>query len=263
MNIKTIAVFLYLLSTTCVVQAEDIDDFKNGMVQHEVKQLQQVSTNPDWVKKAEININLDSESKISGTLGFVKPISQDKEKIVFLQSRLVYSSNDTESHVGFGYRRILDNNQMIGFNLFDDCQSNTIVRSSVGLEYFVWKSETRVNFYFPRNGAAFQTAKGVDYQIKVQAPYLPWLSMGFKGYNWRGESKYAWNANMQVTSHLSLELQRRKGQEMYIGFTYDFLDMKHPAAFEKGKQIIRDDKIDITTKYTSKVVRKDNFTKNL
>jgi hypothetical protein len=260
--VKKLLLIIALILLCEPVFAEDNPiDFSNQLIDYEINKVQKEKDTVNWLKRAEIKLQLDSELNTQYQIRLVQPVVQTPNHITFVQSEFGTDVNN----VGIGYRRFFSNNkEMIGFNMFNDYKQHNQVRSSLGVEYFFWRSEIRYNNYY---GNTREIANnGYDYQIKTQLPYMPWFNVSIEGFKWEAEREYKVNANIQVYPKLTLEMGYKRynndPKDNYIKITYDAYGNKPHAMFKNNRPIIREYKYlnaDVSEKKLDKVNRENNL----
>ena len=221
---------------------------------------EEVNNIPDWLKRTDIYLRYDSDSKPQYAIETIQPIYQSTDKIYtyFYQARLNHrESIGTTSNLGFGYRKLMeDRKSLFGLNTFYDyAHKNDHSRWGLGLEYFTGNTEFRVNNYKGISGdreiASTVNSKtyekvlsGYDYEIGASLVNAPWLSLYAKGfyydYKHANDAKgYKLRANMQLTPSLAMEFgywdDNKTSGEKYLSFAYTLTPSSKPALSESKK----------------------------
>lgn len=159
------------------------------------KEKEKSESNPDipeWLKRTNYGIYIESDQKPRIYLETVQPLYQSLDQIdtIFTHDRISIQDERGTYSAGLGYRRLLfDENLLAGINTFFDYQDlHQHYRTGVGLEAIGKKLEARLNSYFglspTRMVQETTTSKtyekavdGFDMELGGPVPYLPWLKL--------------------------------------------------------------------------------------
>lgn len=256
--------FLFLLIFLCqpVYAKDNALDFGNDLIKYKIKQTQKNESMADWLKHADINIKLNSEYKPKYKLGVIYPIVENHKYVIFSQSHIKNEHNKV-INLGIGYRKLYnDNKELIGFNVFNDMVDGKQIRSSLGIEYFFWRSEFTMNFY----ESSEKMNNGYDYKIKTQIPYMPWFNISYEGFNWETKQERNIKTTILIYPKLTLDIGKKyisnERDNKYFKFTYNFLYEQPHAMFKDNRPIIREYKYlnaDVSKKKLNWVNRENNL----
>ncbi len=187
--------------------ADSISDFISGpgTTEVEVKGLEN--------KKPEYSIML------------VRPFSLSETHSFFSQMQLnhYYIRNDgrVAINLGLGYRKIFNNNYILGTNLFLDADDEDNTRSSIGLEIKTNSFEAYANYYSSLSSSnkvgvnLERVLDGYDFHVLGQVPFFPWAKIHYTYFDWEAE-KLATDTD---GSDLSLEMLISKNILVEIGYS--------------------------------------------
>ncbi|MFC1754643.1 inverse autotransporter beta domain-containing protein [Thermoproteota archaeon] len=174
------------------------------------------SETPDWLKRIDLGLEVGTDQKPYGYFETVQPLYQDfdKQHTVFIQPRVVYQADDGAYNLGIGYRRLLDdNNILLGTNAFFDFEDDDKhYRMGIGFEAFINVVECRFNTYIglsPRRlvkqaGSLYEYEKavdGFDYEFGGPLPYVNWIKLYGGGYWYNYEqfkNKEGWKIRAEI-----------------------------------------------------------------
>ncbi|MBC8554146.1 MAG: inverse autotransporter beta domain-containing protein [Candidatus Brocadiales bacterium] len=183
------------------------------------------------------------------------PLEDDNTRLFWQGSIGSYDQSGdrrTTVNLGLGKRWLLDNeNAIAGVNLFTDYEtSSKHSRASLGGEYKRSNVEIHANKYWALsgskdvNGTSEDALDGRDVIFKGQAPYLPWVNIVAKSYQWdranqddiKGDS---YGVEMYLTPDSKLEVGRQDDnymdKETYGKLTYSFgSQTKHASLQNKA-----------------------------
>ena len=151
---------------------------------------------PEWLKRVELTTQYETDKKPTFYFQTVQPFYQSLDKIdtFFYQPRVSLRDEHTAYNFGIGYRRITVNNIILGLNIFGDYEDlHEHGRAGVGVEALGQVLETRVNSYFgvtskrvvaDAGGSVTyeRVADGMDAELGVPLPYLPWIKIYGSGF---------------------------------------------------------------------------------
>ncbi len=106
-----------------------------------------------WEPAVDFSLKTGNQRTL-GSINIMSPIVQDDKQLIFGDLRTVISDQDTlEGNIGVGYRRIMDNDVILGGYAFFDARrtehNNSFYQGTVGLEAIGEKWDGRVNLYTP------------------------------------------------------------------------------------------------------------------
>ncbi len=155
----------------------------------------------------------------------VQPLFQtaDKSETYFTQLQLNYGYQFGDdrlwSNTGVGYRRVLNNNTLIGVNTFLDYDwEEKHLRASLGGEFKFNSVDLAANYYHGISGEQTVSAStseealsGYDLEARTQLPYLPWASAGLRRYFWNtkaaGDDIEGYEANLEMNIHQNVQVE--------------------------------------------------------
>ncbi len=179
---------------------------------------------PDWLKRTEFSVYIETDKKPNLYFQTVQPLYQDelKENTVFIQPRVSLSNEELTYNLGFGYRRLVSENLMLGANIFGDYDdTNSHCRVGAGIEAFGQILEARLNTYFgttPRriveqsggNTTYEKAVDGMDLEIGASIPYIPWLKVYGSGfwYDFKNfKDKYGWKTRLEAKLNDGIKME--------------------------------------------------------
>lgn len=170
---------------------------------------------PDWLKRTNFAVEVSSDKKPSYFMETIQPLlgTQDKDIVLFNQSRVSARSERPTYNIGLGARKILKESYLLGGNIFYDYQDlHKHSRGGVGLEAISDRGlEARMNSYIAisrehlvnedaNNFYYEKVANGLDWELGSPLPYLPFLKMYGGGYWYNFDhfkNKYGWQMRME------------------------------------------------------------------
>jgi hypothetical protein len=167
---------------------------------------------PDWVKRTNFAVELGTDMKPKYFLETIQPLfgTQNKETVLFNQTRISGSSNRTTYNLGFGARKIYSESYLLGFNAFYDFQDlHQHHRAGFGLEAITDRGlEGRMNGYFRVSSKRLvrddgineyfeKVANGLDWEFGGPLPYLSFLKL-YGGGNWYNFEHFANKCGWQM-----------------------------------------------------------------
>lgn len=186
---------------------------------------------PEWMGRIEVEAGFSAVAsgdnrKPEFSILTVQPLFQDADKtetyFTQLQANYGHQFGDDRlwSNAGLGYRRVLDNNTLIGANAFLDYDfEEQHLRASIGGEFKFNSVDLSVNYYQALSDEKAVTTtfseealSGYDAEIRSQVPYLHWARAGFRHYFWNTESAtdnikgYEVNLEMDIHQNFQVEL---------------------------------------------------------
>jgi len=161
----------------------------------------------------------------------------DKFDTVFYQPRISLRGGRTTYNLGLGYRRIVQDNLILGANLFGDYQDlHEHGRLGLGLEALGEILEARFNSYFGVSGkrevadtstsTSYEKAvDGLDYELGAPLPYLPWLKFYTSGFRYdykKASDREGWKTRLEAKLNECITLEfytwdDNKGEQEYGG----------------------------------------------
>lgn len=193
----------------------------------------------EWLNRIEASIQYETHQKPRVYLQTVQPLYQDSEKesTIFIQPRVSLQEGDATYNLGFGYRRLVSENLLLGMNVFGDyAAEHDHGRTGIGLEVLGQVLEARVNSYIgvteqrevqQATGSTTyeRVANGVDYELGSVVPYLPWLKIFGSGF-WYDFNNFndrkGWKSRVEAKLSPSMRLEfytldDNKGDQEYGG----------------------------------------------
>jgi hypothetical protein len=189
---------------------------------------------PDWLKRTDINIEVQEDLKPLWSIETIQPIYQSGqlEHTVFFQGRLAHSDDDETLNLGFGYRHLLSNKTwLLGANTwYDVTHEHNHYRYGLGLEALGQYVDLRTNLYAAQSGektvqqtggntVTEQALDGWDLSLEAPLPYLPWARVMVKTYEW--DNEYSKNLHGEM---LSIRMNITDNIEVEAGATDDNTD---------------------------------------
>jgi hypothetical protein len=92
---------------------------------------------PDWLRRVEVSLQYESDKHPTFYFQTVQPLCQSMDKVetFFYQPRVSLKAGDLTYNLGVGYRRLVNENLLLGVNLFGDYQDlHEHARLGVGFE---------------------------------------------------------------------------------------------------------------------------------
>lgn len=162
-----------------------------GLTIAQEKKTEETGEIPEWLKRTSYGISIESDQKPRVYIETVQPLYQgfDKANTIFTHGRMTFQDERGTYSLGLGYRRLLSEELLGGFNTFFDYQDlNKHYRTGFGLEAIGKRLEGRLNTYFGlsptrkiwESATSAQYEKvvdGFDMELGGPVPYLPWLKL--------------------------------------------------------------------------------------
>jgi len=241
---------------------------------------------PEWLKRTNYGIYIESEQKPRVYLETVQPLYQSADKLdtFFTHDRISIQDERGTYSAGLGYRKLLfDENLLAGINTFFDYQDlHRHYRQGLGLEAITKKWEARVNSYFglspKRVVEETSTSKtyekavdGYDVELGGPVPYLPWLKV-FGSYYYYDYKKFKdmeggkLRAEVKPFKFITINLEgyddnkgdREYRMDMRVNFAFDDFSAKSIcSAFKVAKEPYQD--IDLKERTLDRVERNFNI----
>ena len=142
----------------------------------------------------EVNIELKEKKEPSFSVLGVRDVSKTENSNLFTQFSILHSDVGGDErytgNLGLGYRFLTnDESIMLGVNSFYDADlTRGHERGSIGLEARGAVLEFNLNQYYALTnkeevrGVDEQVLGGIDYSLFTQIPYMPWVQIGWTGY---------------------------------------------------------------------------------
>lgn len=272
----------------------------------------------DWVANTDFSLSFNNLTlwnnpniQLTTLQPFRGKFSFDDANLPFWQLSAGYVNNNFTGNIGVGYRAISESKaQMFGVNLFYDAAwfNNTFSapsgytsysaadaapvhqRVGVGLEYFLYMLEARVNGYYGVSsgqllGTAWTTsgtsmtqysfyekaANGFDASLSAQVPFIPWLKANVAGYKYfadAGQTAYNGSLNglyvggtIQLTPQLAIDGgYDNGGGSGFVKATYNILALPQPSLLWSDETINDYSQYNVSNKFIDKVKRNNNIT---
>lgn len=238
------------------------DTFNSSIVENTSEQEFEI---PDWLKRTNYGISIESDQEPRFYLETVQPLHQswDKLNTLFTHNRISIQGERGTYSAGLGYRKLIfDEHLMAGLNTFFDYQDkHQHYRQGIGLEAIGQRLEWRLNSYFRLSPKRLveessttkiyeQVANGFDTELGGPLPYLPWFKVfgNFYHYNYKkAEDMNGWKARGEIKPFdffvINLEtFDDNKGEQEYkidtcfnLAF-HDFTPHSLLSAFKFSKQ---------------------------
>ncbi len=194
---------------------------------------------PQWLKRVEISAQYESDSHPIFYFQTVQPLYQtvDKQEAIFYQPRISLKGNDLTYNIGIGYRKLVKENLLMGCNIFGDYEDlHEHGRVGIGFEALGQILEARLNGYFGITTKRVvedtlsttiyeRVADGLDFELGLPLPYLPWLKFYTSGF-WYDFDKFSdkvgWKTRLEAKLNEALTLEfytwdDNKGEQEYGG----------------------------------------------
>jgi len=194
---------------------------------------------PDWVKRIEISAQYETDKHPTFYFQMVQPLYQSEDKIntFFYQPRISLKGGDLTYNLGIGYRKIARDNLLLGVNLFGDYEDlHEHGRLGIGFEALGQILELRLNGYFgvttkrvvedsSTSTTYERVADGLDLELGLPIPYLPWLKIYASGFWYdfdKFKDKYGWKTRLEAKLNKAFILEfytwdDNKGEQEYGG----------------------------------------------
>ena len=107
------------------------------------------NSTPDFIKYFDMEYTFSADSEDTFSITTLSSISEDDESLMFNQTSIYRSNDNTTVNMGFGYRSFLNDDKMIlGANVFYDREVEvTHQRVGIGLELLTSIFDLRSNLY--------------------------------------------------------------------------------------------------------------------
>ncbi len=213
---------------------------------------------PDWLKRVEFSAQYETKQKPTLYFETVQPIYQSEDKVntFFYQPRVSMQSSDLTYNIGVGYRELVSDNLLLGYNLFGDYEDlHEHARIGVGFEALSRIWEARLNAYFGlttkrvvEQSASSTTyeriADGLDLELGAPIPHFPWLKLYGSGF-WYDYDKFSdkvgWKTRLEAKLNEAIVIEAylwddnkgdiEVGGRLRVKFVFDnLLDIKQILA---------------------------------
>ena len=193
----------------------------------------------EWLDRVEASIQIETDQKPRVYIQTVQPLYQDaaKENTFFIQPRVSIQEGDKTYNLGFGFRKLVSEDLLLGINVFGDYATlNDHGRTGIGLEALGQVLEARINSYIgvteqrevkqETSSTTYERVpSGLDYELGSVVPYLPWLKIYGSGYFYdlnNAEDLRGWKSRAEAKLSKSLRLEfytfdDNKGNQEYGG----------------------------------------------
>lgn len=216
---------------------------------------------PDWLKRVEVSGQWETDKQPTVYFQTVQPLYQALDEIdnVFIQPRLSLRGGDFSGNLGFGYRKLASQNLLLGLNVFGDyADLHEHYRLGLGAEALSRILEARLNGYFGVSSKRVvdetltaityeKIADGLDFELGMPMPYLPWLKFYTSGFFYdfsKFNDKVGWKNRLEakLNEAVCLELytwddnkgERECGGRVRINLAFDkFSDFKDTLKFSQ------------------------------
>ena len=175
----------------------------------------------------EVEVKGLENKKPEYSIMMVRPFSLSTEHSFFSQIQLnhYYIRNDgrVAINLGLGYRKIFNDNYILGINLFLDADDEDNTRSSLGLEIKSNAFEAYANYYSSISSSTKvgvnteRVLDGYDIHALGQVPFLPWAKIHYTYFDWEAD-KLSTDTD---GSELSLEMLITKNIMLEVGYSDD------------------------------------------
>ena len=175
----------------------------------------------------EVEVRGIENKKPEYSILLVRPFSLSEEHSFFSQIQLnhYYIRNDgrVAINLGLGYRKIFNDNYILGVNAFLDADDEDNTRSSIGLEIKSNAFEAYANYYTSISSSTKVGANtervldGYDIHALGQVPFLPWAKIHYTYFDWEAD-KLSTDTD---GSELSLEMLITKNIMLEVGYSDD------------------------------------------
>ena len=173
----------------------------------------------------EVKVKGLENKKPEYSIMLVRPFSLSETHSFFSQIQLnhYYIRNDgrVAINLGLGYRKIFNNNYILGANLFLDADNEDNTRSSIGLEIKTNAFEAYANYYSAISSSTKvgvnteRVLDGYDFHALGQVPFLPWAKIHYTYFDWDAD-KLSTDTD---GSDLSLEMLITKNILVEVGYS--------------------------------------------
>ena len=179
----------------------------------------------------EIEVSGVENKKPEISIMLVRPLSIDNQSAFFTQLQLnnyyVQSKDRLALNLGFGYRRLFDdNNYFLGANIFIDTDDEENLRTSAGFEFKSSALQSNINLYKAITGSntvsgdkVERVLDGYDINILGEVPYFHWAKLNYNYFYWEKDK----NSRNTYGERLFLEMLVHENIVVEVGFEHDNL----------------------------------------
>lgn len=170
----------------------------------------------------EVKIKGLENKKPEFSIMLLRPFLISNEKSLFSQFQLnhhyVRNKERISINLGIGYRKVFNDNYLLGGNIFIDVDEEDNTRSSFGLELKTNAFEVNANYYSSISSSTKvgvnteRVLDGYDIHAIGQVPYFPWAKIHYTYFDWDAE-KYTTDTDghdlfleMLITRNILLEI---------------------------------------------------------
>ncbi len=168
---------------------------------------------PDWLNRMEFSFQVETDAKPMFYFQTVEPFYYDGMSTWFYQPRISLMDDDFTFNFGVGYRRLIGEGLLLGYNLFGDyVEKYGHGRVGLGIEAIGKVCEFRMNSYFgitskrivkedSSSSTYERVADGLDVEIGSPIPYLPWVRVYVSGFWYdfdKFKDKKGWKLRMEM-----------------------------------------------------------------
>ena len=225
MNFFKALILIFFISFP--IFASDETKLRNNIVNSFTNSLSEAVENflnGEGDTKVQINVGEDYKPEFS--IVTVRPISKHHSvDATFIQLQLneqkIRGEGRLSTNIGIGYRKLSDSKDSItGANIFLDYDEKGNARASIGIELKSSSFEVLGNYYTALSGGKTvgsfteRTLGGTDLIVVGQVPYLPWMNVVGKHYEWEAEK----NSKNSRGDKISLEMQLTPNLVTEIGY---------------------------------------------
>ena len=170
---------------------------------------------PDWLKRVELSIQYETDQTPVFYFQTVQPLRSGIDDVWFYQPRVSLSGGNFTYNLGIGYRRLVNDDLLLGANLFGDYEDyHEHGRIGLGFEALTQVLEARLNTYFRLTDTRKvsetdsttvyeRVANGADFELGSPVPYLPWLKIYASGF-WYNFSRFSDKKGWKVRAEAKL-----------------------------------------------------------
>lgn len=200
---------------------------------------------PEWLSRVEMQGMFGLDNPEWSVLT-VQPLwqSEGSEHTLFVQGSVLnydqFGEERMTSNLGLGYRQLfLDKKLMLGVNSFYDREwTEEHERVGFGIEARSNPIEVNANYYEAISGAKTlsttvteRALDGMDAELGVQVPFIPWAKIFARTYEWQGENAsdtegQVYSMRLQPTNWLELEAghddNHRLGGDNFVLVNFKF-----------------------------------------
>ena len=75
---------------------------------------------PDWIKRVELSVQYETDQRPTFYFQMVQPLRTGVDDVWFYQPRVSISGGEFTYNIGIGYRRLINDDLLLGANMFGD-----------------------------------------------------------------------------------------------------------------------------------------------